>query len=651
MKYIRFKKGAGALEHPLNTYNDLLVLLSVAIAFLSCFTALDLTERLLRSQRGPRYILLISLVLGTGMWSMHFIGMRAMDMGVPVSYDLLLLAFSLIIPVAASYMLLVMLNNQRTRSRIYLGLGGLLFSSGILIMHFSGILSMKLTASYEQGAFSMILSVLFALIVPVITASYDPKWLEKDYNMFSFKKLLLVITLTGAFTGIHYAAMAGASFPMVEPSNATRRMLFLNDSVLGLLLAGSFLFIVSIVLALLYRDRQRVLQAAAFNEQRYTALFEHSPDMVMCIDPARKKIISVNPSLRNTTGYGTEELGNYKAILYSERDEAAVRDAVLRASRGQSSKLELKVRTKGGEQLICSVTVFPLQHHTEQLVYIVAEDVTTLMKFQYELMEARDAAESAVTMKSEFLATMSHEIRTPLNGIIGINQLLAEEISNPEHLELLQLQSTSGHALLKVMSDILDISRLEADSLALTKDDFQLKALLQGCMDLFMVSTQDKPLSLELEMEEGLPDNFAGDSQRLRQILINLIGNAVKFTPSGTITVKVESYGVRESAQSLQFMVRDTGIGISPDKLQLLFQTFSQVDGSHTRKYPGTGLGLAICKKLVDLMQGEIWVEPAEGGGTQFFFRIKLQSLEHSPELFFGKEKEDGGAQETTEAV
>ncbi|MFD1906328.1 sensor histidine kinase [Paenibacillus rhizoplanae] len=211
---------------------------------------------------------------------------------------------------------------------------------------------------------------------------------------------------------------------------------------------------------------------------------------------------------------------------------------------------------------------------------------------------------------------MSHEIRTPLNGIIGVNQLLAEEISSPEHLELLRLQSTSSYALLHVMSDILDISRLEADGLALNKDSFGLKALLQGCMELFMVSTQDKPLSLKLEIEEGLPDKFTGDAPRIRQILINLIGNAVKFTPSGTVTVKVESYGVRETAQALQFMVRDTGIGISPDKLQLLFQSFSQVDGSHTRKYPGTGLGLAICKKLVDLMQGEIWAEPAEGRHT-----------------------------------
>jgi PAS domain S-box-containing protein len=644
-------KGEGPPVHHQNPYNVQLVLLSVAIAFLSCFTALDLADRLLRGRKGNLYILLISIVLGTGMWSMHFIGMRALDMGVPVSYDLLLLVFSLIIPVAASYMLFVMLSTPQIGSRIYLGLGGMLFSSGILIMHFSGILAMKLAATYEQEVFSIILSVLFSFVVPIVTASYDSKWLKNAYNMFSIKKLLLVLALTGAFTGIHYSAMAGASFTVVDSFLYTGRAPLLDDSLLGILLGGSFLFIVMIVLGLLYRDRQRVLQAAEFNEQRYIALFEHSPDMVLCIDPALKKIISANPSLRNATGYSREELRYYKDILQSDMDESAIKEAVLHASQGQSSKLELKVITKSGAQIICSVTVFPLLHNKERLVYIVAEDVTALMQYQHELIQARDAAESAVRMKSEFLATMSHEIRTPLNGIIGINQLLAEEISRPEHLELLMLQSNSSLALLHVMSDILDISRLEADGLVLNQQPFQLTVLLQECMDLFEVITKDKGLSLVLSVEEGLPGEFIGDIARIRQILVNIIGNAVKFTHSGAVTVSVESYGIRGTAQTLQFMVRDTGIGIPPDKLQLLFQSFSQVDASHTRKYPGTGLGLAICKKLVELMEGEIWAEPAEGGGTQFFVRIVLQSLDQPPERVFTKDKEDSGVPASTEAV
>lgn len=445
--------------------------------------------------------------------------------------------------------------------------------------------------------------------------------------------------------------MAGASFTIVDSFLYTGRAPLLDESLLGIILGGSFLFIVMIVLGLLYRDRQHVLRFAAFNEQRYMALFEHSPDMVLCIDPALKKIISANPSLRYTTGYGREELGEFKNILYSARDEAAVKEAVRNASQGKSSKLELKVITRDGQQMICSVTVFPLLHNKQQLVYIVAEDVTALMQYQHELIQARDAAESAARMKSEFMATMSHEIRTPLNGIIGINQLLAEEISKPEHLELLKLQSTSSQALLHVMSDVLDISRLEAEGLVLNQEPFQLNVLLQECMDLFEVITRDKQLSFVLSVEEGLPGKFVGDIARIRQILVNLIGNAVKFTPSGAVTVTVESCGLEGASETLQFKVHDTGIGIPPDKLQLLFQSFSQVDASHTRKYPGTGLGLAICKKLVELMQGEIWAEPAPGGGTQFFFRIVLQSLDLSPELIYNQENEDSGVPATTKAV
>lgn len=639
------------MEHHQNHYNDLLVLLSVAIAFLSCFTSLDLAERLLRGRKSRRYIALISIVLGIGMWCMHFIGMRAMEMEIPVSYSLPLLAFSLITPVVASYILFIIINNPRTRNRSFLGLGGLLLSSGILIMHFSGILAMKMAATYEQGLLSIILSVLLALVIPVITASYGSKWIGNSYNLFGRKKILLALTLTGVAAGIHYTAMAGASFKASESVPYSGSAPLLDDSLLGIMLCGSFLFIVAIVLGLLYRDRQRVLRSAEFNEQRYIALFEHSPDIVVCIDPARKKIISANPSLRLATGYGREELGDSMNILYSNEDESAVNSAVLHASHGQSSKLEVKLRTKGGELMICSVTVFPLLHDQEQLVYIVAEDVTAIMQYQHELILARDVAESAARMKSEFLATMSHEIRTPLNGIIGINELLAEEISKPEHLELLKLQNSSSHALLRVMSDILDISRLEADGLVLHMESFQLSVLLQECMELFEVTTKDKQLSYVLSVEEGLPASFVGDSARIRQILVNLIGNAVKFTHTGAVTVSVESYGDRGALQGLQFMVRDTGIGIAQDKLEMLFESFSQVDASHTRKYPGTGLGLAICKKLVELMQGEIWAEPAEGVGTQFFFRIKLQPLDQQSGVLHPDDREVSGMRTTTEAV
>ncbi|WP_310828822.1 ATP-binding protein [Paenibacillus pedocola] len=636
--------------HHQDHYSELLVLFSVVIALLTCFATLDLTERLVRGKRGYRFILVISCILGTGMWSMHYIGMRAMKLEVTVSYDLPLLLLSLVVSIAASYALLLLLSSPYTRSKGYLAFGGILFSSGILIMHFSGIMSMKFAGDYEQSQFSVLLSIVFSLAVPVITASYKPKWIENDYNMFTAKKILLVSVLTASLTGTHYAAMSGASFPADETLIYSSTAPLLADSFLGMILAGSFILIVLIVLILLYKDRKRVLFSAKFNEQRYTALFESSPDMVLCIDPFRKKVISANPSLRQTTGYEKEELGDYKKILCTAEDEALLKAAVKQAVEGHSAKLELAVKIKSGGSLICSTTVFPLINDKQRLVYIVAEDVTAIVKFQQELIIAKEAAESADRMKSEFLAIMSHEIRTPLNGIIGINQLLAEDIENPDQQEMLRLQYRSSQALLNVISDVLDISRLESDGMQLRSETFQLPVLLEECIDLFEATAREKNLQLHLQVSQDIPEYLVGDSLRIRQIMVNLIGNAVKFTPFGDIHVTVESSGGQENGQGLTFRIKDTGIGIPPEKLELLFQPFTQLDASHSRQYQGTGLGLAICKKLIELMNGRIWAESEVDKGTEFILNIRLPSAETEPRQVQDK-SEQKGRQMKPEAV
>lgn len=610
------------LEH-LDHYNILLVLFSVTIALLSCFTALDVAERLVRGTRKYSFIFLMSCVLGLGMWGMHFIGMEAMNMESSVSYYLPLMLVSLLVPVGASFVLFLLMNNPQTRNKLYLGLGGLLFSGGILIMHYSGIMAIQYSAIYEQSLTSLIISVLFSLIVPIVTASYKAKWLDNPYNMFTARKIIMMLILTGSMTGTHYAAMAGASFSSSDPVHYTGVTPLINDSLLGMVLGVAFMAIVVVVAGLLYKDRKRVIFSAKFNEQRYMALFEFSPDIVLCIDPVRRKIISANPALEQTTGYSREELRNYKKIMETPQDDVLLKKAVKEASEGRSLKIELAVRVKDRSQLIFSLTVFPLVHDKQRLVYIVAEDVTALAKFQQELIIAKEAAESAVRIKSEFLATMSHEFRTPLNGIIGINQLLADEIENQEHQELLRLQHTSSQALLNVINDVLDISRLEGERLQLHNEPFALSPLLKECMNLYEVMCKEKGLDFHLEIDPALPDQLVGDRARLRQVLVNLIGNAVKFTSAGEIAVTADLWQEGEAPPQLQFKVKDTGIGISPDKLPLLFQPFSQADASHSRKYPGTGLGLAISKKLVVLMNGTIGVVSSEGG-TEFVFRIPL---------------------------
>ncbi|MEK5446225.1 ATP-binding protein [Paenibacillus sp. FSL R7-0331] len=613
------------LQHP-DHYRDLLVLFSVIIALLSCFSALDLAERLIRENRGHKFILLLSGLLGTGMWSMHFIGMRAMRTDMSVAYDFPLLLLSLIVPVAASYALFLLLSSPYTRNRLFLAFGGVLFSAGILIMHYCGILSMKFFGNYEQSLLSILYSFGFALIVPAVVCLYNPRWIAGPYNMLTLKKVLLVLVLTACLSGSHYAAMDGAVFSASGTFNYSGTVPLLPDSLLAVVLAVSFLFIVMAVLILLYRDRQRILFSASFNEQRYTALFDSSPDMVLCIDPVRRKVISSNPSLQQTTGYRKEELGDYKSIFSTPKDEAMLKQAVERAVSGHSSKIELEVIIKNGGTMICSTTVFPLLHGNQKLVYLVAEDITPFIQFQQQLIEAKEAAEGADRMKSEFLTTMSHEIRTPLNGIIGINQLLADDIAEPGQQELLRLQYNSSQALLSVVNDVLDFSRLDSDGLQLRSEAFPLQALLTECSELFESAAKEKGLQLKLQVTGDIPEYVKGDSLRIRQILVNLIGNAVKFTPDGGVTIEVGFSSVEGTKGEYTFRIKDTGIGIPADKLPLLFQPFTQLDASHNRQYPGTGLGLAICRKLVELMDGNIRINSEPGTGTEAVFSLMLDS-------------------------
>ncbi|KWX86425.1 hypothetical protein AMQ83_18960 [Paenibacillus riograndensis] len=229
-------------DHPF--YMDLLVLFSIVIACLSSFIAVDLAERMVRYKRSVFFVLFSSCALGTGMWSMHYISMIAMKHESTASYYIPMLLLSLFVPIAASYVLLLLFNNPRTRSsKATLGFGGLLFSCGLLIMHCSGMMSVRYTAAFEQSAGSVLGSLVLSLAVPAITASYHPNWTAKRYNMFSAKKLLLILVLTAVLSGTNYIAMAGASYVDTGPYIYMGRTPLLNDSMLGMILARSLIHI------------------------------------------------------------------------------------------------------------------------------------------------------------------------------------------------------------------------------------------------------------------------------------------------------------------------------------------------------------------------------------------------------------------------
>ncbi|MDP1784628.1 MAG: response regulator, partial [Sulfuricurvum sp.] len=258
-------------------------------------------------------------------------------------------------------------------------------------------------------------------------------------------------------------------------------------------------------------------------------------------------------------------------------------------------------------------------------ILLAIEDITERRAIEDRLEHAKEAAEQAAKAKSDFLANMSHEIRTPLNGIIGLNNQILKTSLTPLQQDYMMKSQQSSNALLSVINDILDYSKIEAGKLEFEEKAFSIETVLRNVSDLFEYAIIKKSLEIHIDIHPDTPQILRGDSLRLGQVFNNLVGNAVKFTEAGDITIRVEPITQTETHVELQCSVSDTGIGMSEQEQAKLFQAFSQTDTSNTRKYGGTGLGLTICSQLVELMSGRIWQESVKSKGSIFYFTVQLR--------------------------
>lgn len=379
-----------------------------------------------------------------------------------------------------------------------------------------------------------------------------------------------------------------------------------------------------------------------------------SMDTMVTFDE-RGTILAVNPTLTTMFGYEPEEVVGKPVDLL-----IPLPDGNLSGNESEEAPLsgirqdEVTPRRKDGSRFFAEVKLGSTMVDNERFYACTISDITERKQSERELVRAKEAAEIAARAKTDFLAMVSHEIRTPMNGVLGMTTLLLETELNEEQRDYAEIIKKSGETLLSVINDILDYAKIEAGKMELEEVQFRLQSCLDETLDMFIAKSRERNLEILCSIDPDIPEFVHGDATKLRQVLINLVGNAVKFTNEGTIEISVrnaEQAGREEDRQRLEasgsgpgqqapgrelqeaddpvlmleFEVRDTGVGIPEEKLPLLFKPFSQLDSSMTRKYGGTGLGLAICKNLVEMMGGTIRVEHNEPSGAVFFFTAALK--------------------------
>ncbi|MEM6800618.1 MAG: response regulator, partial [Bacteroidota bacterium] len=374
----------------------------------------------------------------------------------------------------------------------------------------------------------------------------------------------------------------------------------------------------------LYKQRQKLLSQNKKLEN-YALRIDNSADINAMVAVESMKITEINPVVSHVLGYEPHALIGSSILDLIHPEELEGIKALLQNFLNQGDQhlnFESKFRNTRHDYLWLNIQAV----HRHGYLFINARDVSATRHFIQEVVKAKTQAEEEKTAKEEFLANMSHEIRTPMNGILGLSRLLKESNLEQEQNETVDLIVQSSQSLLKIINDILDLSKIESGKFSLEMIDFEPRKVIQTVISLLQNKADEKNIKLGHSVVSNVPKHLIGDPYRLNQVLINLVGNAIKFTSKGEVKLLLQIEKEDDLELLLKFSVKDSGVGIPQDRLEAIFESFSQASSDTSRKFGGTGLGLTISKKLVELHGGKIWAESEVGKGSTFYFSLPCQA-------------------------